>query len=153
MKRKINGRTYNTDTAEAIYWYSGQPGGGDIVNEVLYKTKKGEYFLSGEGGYFSEYGGRSIIKPLTLAQAKVWGERRMPQKDYAEEFGEPRHAYEIGGINPAGEWETLYTARTREDAEDYKAVVEDYDPSVTGVEKVTIRRILAEDAEWTPYNL
>lgn len=58
MKRAISGKIYNTDTAEEIC----EGGNGMCPNdfnsfyECLYKTKKGAYFIAGNGGPMSKYG-------------------------------------------------------------------------------------------------
>ena len=84
MKATINHLTYNTETAELLasesYGYS-----SDFNHwcETLYKTKKGNYFLHGEGGAMSKYakscgsnsvcGGDAIV-PLTETDALAWCE-------------------------------------------------------------------------------
>ena len=55
MKRSINGKIYNTDTAEFIcdlpcHYYRSDFKWHDTS---LYRTKKGTYFLAGEGGPMS----------------------------------------------------------------------------------------------------
>ena len=57
MKRVIDGKVYNTETAEEIGSYSyGYRGDFNRVEETLYKTKKGSFFLAGNGGPQSKYG-------------------------------------------------------------------------------------------------
>lgn len=57
MKRIIDGKLYNTETATKIcndsYGYSGD---FKYFDEDLYVTKNGNYFLAGEGGAASKYG-------------------------------------------------------------------------------------------------
>lgn len=82
MKKVINNMVYNTDTAEELAEYTNGLGGNDIkyVREVLYRTKKGRFFLYGEGGPASAYSdgnGRSMwgictIIPLTDKEALNW---------------------------------------------------------------------------------
>lgn len=53
MKKIVNGKTYNTETAELIgeYWTRGiKRGDFDYYEETLYKTKEGQYFLHVFGG-------------------------------------------------------------------------------------------------------
>jgi hypothetical protein len=56
MKKIINHRLYNTETAIAIcstgYSY---PGDFKFWKDTLYKTKKGRYFFHGIGGPLSSY--------------------------------------------------------------------------------------------------
>lgn len=84
MKKVIDGKVYNTETAELIadasysyvsdfrYW-----------EERLYKTKKGAWFLYGEGGAMSRWsvdcdgndrGPGSGLRVLTEAEALSWCE-------------------------------------------------------------------------------
>lgn len=57
MKKIIDGKLYNTETATFLgdYEYSHS---GDFrhMYEALYQTKKGTYFLFGDGGQLSRYG-------------------------------------------------------------------------------------------------
>lgn len=83
MKRIINGKRYNTETAEEI---SSKTGGGNPSNfgyfeESLYKTKRGNYFLHGRGGPSSKYaennpnGGTDSgagLEPLSEEETIVW---------------------------------------------------------------------------------
>lgn len=82
MKRIVEGKVYDTATAESVandsfsyqsdfhYW-----------SETLYRTKKGAYFLHGEGGPCSRYavslgnnstGGSEAITPMTSEEAFLW---------------------------------------------------------------------------------
>lgn len=57
MKKIINGRKYDTETAKEIgYWSNGYPCSDfNHCEETLYLKKTGEYFLYGEGGALTEY--------------------------------------------------------------------------------------------------
>jgi hypothetical protein len=65
MKKVIDGKTYNTETAAEIGNYHNSLGSSDFrnIDESLYVTKKGTFFISGEGGpmtkYASHYGNAS----------------------------------------------------------------------------------------------
>ena len=99
MKKIINGRKYNTETATKVAEWSNDYGPNDFryCIEVLYRKRTGEYFVHGEGGAMSCYakaaygggyfGGESIV-PLTSDEAREWGERHMDVDDYEAEFGE-----------------------------------------------------------------
>jgi len=82
MKRIINGKTYSTETAEHIRNYSNGLGCRDFSNldEDLYITKKGAFFLAGSGGAMTKYSkpcgnmteGGEGVTPLTDQEALVW---------------------------------------------------------------------------------
>ena len=97
MKKIINGRLYNTDTATLIgsagYSY---PGDFSYWEENLYRKKTGEFFLCGEGGPMSQYAhrigqnlwsGGEAIRPLTLREAREWAERYLDVEKYEQIFG------------------------------------------------------------------
>lgn len=98
MKKVINGKMYNTDTARKIASCEHGDGPRDFryYSESLYCKRTGEYFLSGEGGPMTKYshtvgqnswrGGDGII-PLTYEEALDWAEREMDADDYEAEFG------------------------------------------------------------------
>lgn len=99
MKKIINGRMYNTETAQEISGYSyGCVGNFGYYEETLYRKKTGEFFLCGEGGPASKYreacstggwyGGSGII-PLTEDEAKSWAEDHLSVEGYISVFGEP----------------------------------------------------------------
>ena len=82
MKRIIDNRRYDTDTATEIAEWSNGLGRSDCSNctETLYRTSKGNWFLVGEGGGDSRYAvpygngrlGGEAIRPLTPEDAKEW---------------------------------------------------------------------------------
>lgn len=84
MKQVIGGKLYDTTKAEEIGNYSNGLGTRDFrnVDETLYKTKQGRFFLAGEGGPMTKYsrpcgnmtGGGSGIIPLDAAEARQWCE-------------------------------------------------------------------------------
>ena len=55
MRKVINGRVYNTETAEMIAKNGSFNGNFYDYSEELYKTKKGNWFLYGKGGAKSKY--------------------------------------------------------------------------------------------------
>lgn len=100
MKKIINGKLYNTETASCVgsYQYS-YPGDFGYWYEALYKKKSGEYFLHGEGGANSKYmrevgqnewSGGEVINRLTVDEAKEWAEQYISADEYIAEFGEPK---------------------------------------------------------------
>ena len=97
MKKIINRKLYDTNTAEFIanYCYGC---GGDLyfLNASLYRKKTGEFFLGGEGGARTKYGdtdgdsyfGSWDIIPLTEDEARDWIEEHCSADEYIEVFGE-----------------------------------------------------------------
>ncbi len=99
MKQVINGLVYNTETAEHIAGRSQYvPSDFNYVEESLYKTQNGRYFLAGEGGAMSKYhtqveqnswGPGAGIIPLTKSEALDWCETHNIGADIIEkEFAE-----------------------------------------------------------------
>lgn len=97
MKRIINGKKYDTETATKVcdYEYS-HCGDFNWCYEVLYKKKTGEFFIYGKGGPLSSYSrteggtsyGSSEITPITLNEAKKFAEENASVEIYEEYFGE-----------------------------------------------------------------
>lgn len=99
MKKIINGKKYDTETARAVADYANNGNWRDFTHfeETLYQKKTGEFFLYGEGGPMTRYavaieqncmsGGRKII-PLTIKDAQKWAEAYLTADDYEEIFGE-----------------------------------------------------------------
>ena len=97
MKKIINGKRYDTTTAERVgEWSNGQyTSDFRYCSEDLYRKRSGEYFLHGEGGALSKYASSSgdssgwgeNIRPLTLAQAQEWAESHLDGDEYEKIFG------------------------------------------------------------------
>lgn len=97
MKRIINGRRYDTETAKLVGYTSyDTPGSLSYWSEDLYRKKTGEYFLYGMGGPMSKYGKQTgqnewsyghEIRPLTLDEAKAWAEKYLDADTFEEIFG------------------------------------------------------------------
>lgn len=98
MKKIINGKLYNTETAKEMAHFDNGLGGGDFGHyyEDLYLKKTGEWFLYGSGGPMSIYGepysngwvGGSEIIPYTEEEAKDWAVRHLDADEYMKLFGE-----------------------------------------------------------------
>jgi hypothetical protein len=97
MKKIINKALYNTETARLVGRYDNGANGGDFtrVDEDLYQTKSGKYFLHGDGGPMTTYavhqgnstsGGSEII-PMTVAEAQEWAEEKLTADEFQREFG------------------------------------------------------------------
>ena len=83
MKKIIDGKRYDTETATKIHEWDNGIYGNDFKSceEALYKTKNGAYFLYGSGGPASKYaepcgnnsmGGGSDIIPMEPEEAFTW---------------------------------------------------------------------------------
>lgn len=82
MKKILNGKMYNTETAELCGSYSNNKSYSDFgyIHECLYRKKNGKFFLHCEGGamtiYAEHYGNASSygqrITPLTESEARDW---------------------------------------------------------------------------------
>ena len=97
MRKIINGKQYDTDTARAC----GACGHHAVSDykwfcETLYRKKTGEFFLYGEGHAASPYArscsdgtrspGEKII-PLAYEAARQWAEDNLDAEEYEEIFG------------------------------------------------------------------
>ena len=99
MKKIINGKMYNTETAKEVsYWSKGAYMNFTYIGETLYRKRTGEYFLYGESGAAEKYAEKvgcnnwsegKVIIPFTEDQAKEWLEEHGSAEEYIEEFGEP----------------------------------------------------------------
>lgn len=98
MKKIINGRKYDTDTAKIIASYSNECPCSDFrfFHERLYQKHTKEFFVYGYGGAMSKYaetcfdgrtGGENII-PLSLDEAKEWVATHSTVEIYETLFGE-----------------------------------------------------------------
>lgn len=97
MKKIINAKVYDTDTARYVGWWDNGCGQGDFdyVREELYCKRTGEYFLYGEGGARTKYSemegsntwtSGAMIIPLTYDAAREWAEEHLKADDYLDEF-------------------------------------------------------------------
>lgn len=95
MKKIINRKLYDTDTAKAIGSWTNNYTGFHAESERLYRKKTGEYFLYGSGGPMSKYAvsiengtsGSSKIIPLSENEAKDWAEEHLTADKYIAVFG------------------------------------------------------------------
>ena len=98
MKKIINGRKYDTDTAKCVGSWDNGYGCNDFkyVKEDLYRKKNGEFFLYGEGGPTTKYRepegqhgwtGGSRITPLSVDRAHDWAEKHLDADEYESIFG------------------------------------------------------------------
>lgn len=97
MKQIINGKKYDTETAECVAEHTNNLPENDFnyCDEYLYRKTTGEFFLYGKGGPLSKYAvscgngwtsGKEIL-PLTDSEAKAWVES-FDNDEYETLFGE-----------------------------------------------------------------
>lgn len=82
MKKVVERKLYNTETAEEIASWSNGYYGSDFrrCEESLYRTSKGAYFIAGSGGPCSKYAvptgngfaGGSDLFPVSKERAYEW---------------------------------------------------------------------------------
>lgn len=98
MKKIINGKSYDTETAKKVAMWSNNLTYRDFswCEETLYRKKTGEYFLHGEGGPASRYaeavgsnswGSGERIMPLAYKEASEWAEKHLDGDEYEQIFG------------------------------------------------------------------
>lgn len=109
MVKIINGKKYNTNTAEKVgeYWNGLSTRDFGHCTETLYKKRTGEFFLHGEGGPMTKYrvnidsnswtGGEKII-PMTFDEARMWAEEHLEADEYEAAFGEVSEDGETKGV-------------------------------------------------------
>jgi len=98
MKKVVEGKVYNTETAELIHSWDNGCYAGDFhaCEETLYQTKKGAFFIHGSGGALSKYavpvaggtGGSDNIKPVTRQEASDWLEKHDGTDAIEEHFSD-----------------------------------------------------------------
>lgn len=99
MKKIIDGKLYNTETAKFLAEFESSDGKSSFAwyREALYITRSGNYFLYGEGHASSKYAesahgsngwvpGKDIV-PISPDYAKKWGEISLEADDYESVFG------------------------------------------------------------------
>ena len=98
MKKIIDGKMYNTETAKKVGYYdNGAYESFSYFEETLYRKGTGEFFLYGSGDANSRYrkcsngyqtGSEEII-PYTKEKARKWMEQNASTEEYIKVFGEP----------------------------------------------------------------
>lgn len=98
MKKVINGKLYNTETAKLLGEDSySHPGDLAHWSEELYQKRTGEFFIYGEGGPMSRYAQTTgqnewsageQIQPMTTENARQWAEKHLSADEYETIFGE-----------------------------------------------------------------
>ena len=106
MRKIINGRLYDTNTAKQLTsWTGGRPGDTSFYNEELYIKRNGEYFLHGNGGPSSPYHespelnswvAGEDIHPIPLEEAKKVANEHLDVDEFQKVFGT---VSEDGGVS------------------------------------------------------
>jgi hypothetical protein len=96
MKKVIDGKLYNTDTATEISMASyGYGNDLDAWDETLYVTKNGAFFIYGSGGPASKYGrserqnsmsGGSELRVVSKEDALEWCEKYVDDADEYRDY-------------------------------------------------------------------
>jgi len=97
MRQIIAGKAYDTDKADQIYFCSNGYSRTDFkyVEETLYRTRKGRWFLYGRGGPLTRYAescgdnsytGGSRIEPLSENEARDWLMSHAPAEVFEQHF-------------------------------------------------------------------
>ena len=98
MKKIMEGKTYNTETALLLGdWQYLWKSDYRYCREELYRTREGTYFLYGEGGALSCYArhlGNAAragenFQILSEKEAREWAEKKLSAEEYCKIFGEP----------------------------------------------------------------
>lgn len=109
MIKIINGKKYNTQTAENLgeYWNGLSTRDFGYCTETLYKKRTGEFFLHGDGGPMTKYkktigantwsGGEKII-PMSFEEAREWAEKHLEAEEYEKIFGEVDENGNVKGV-------------------------------------------------------
>lgn len=97
MKKIINNRLYDTDTARLLGEWDNGLGlrDFDFLQEALYRKRTGEHFLYGHGGARTKYSEHAhglwtdgeAITPLTYEEAVSWAEEHLSADEYIAVFG------------------------------------------------------------------
>lgn len=98
MKKIINGKIYDTNTAKELgdYYNGYAKNDFNYICETLYRKKTGEFFVLGEGGANTKYCSRTgdswsagaAIIPISYENAREWAEEHLGAEEYQEIFGE-----------------------------------------------------------------
>ncbi|MDP9439129.1 MAG: hypothetical protein M3P49_10335 [Actinomycetota bacterium] len=97
MRQVTNGKVYDTDKAELLHRYESEEDGLYGIEEGLYVTAKGAYFIAGSGGAGTIYAAResstnssggSGIQVLDRDAAIEWLERHGGTEALLEHFAD-----------------------------------------------------------------
>lgn len=95
MKKVINKKLYNTETAQEIGMIWIGPEFDGTGWEKLYRKKTGEFFT-----LYHRYNDHfEKITPLTYNEAQEWAEKHLDGDDYISIFGEPEESDDKSALN------------------------------------------------------
>lgn len=83
MKAIINGKKYDTETAEKIY----QERIGFFGSDAVYRKKNGEFFLHHNPPFLFLFGDKECIEPMNAVELKKCAEAHFSADDYEKVFG------------------------------------------------------------------
>lgn len=107
MKKVIDGKRYDTDTAQLLAeWETPDEYPGDLhyVCERLYRKRTGEYFIHGQGGASTRYarstgpgswGSGELIDPMPEEKARKWAEEHLGGDEVEAIFEIPEEPTQI----------------------------------------------------------
>lgn len=114
MKKIINGKKYDTDTAEyqARTWSNVGMNDYGYWEEALYRKRTGEYFLHCTGNAASRYArqvaqnewtGGEVIRPMSFEAVQKWAEENLEVYKYEAIFGRVSEGdYRLHAVLPSG---------------------------------------------------
>lgn len=97
MKKVIDGKVYNTDTADVVCDLSSMENysSSQWHETLLYRTRNGTFFLAGEGGAASMWAGHvghtptggAGLRVIDVEEARRWMESAECDQEEFEKFG------------------------------------------------------------------
>jgi hypothetical protein len=98
MQKVVDGKLYDTESATELgeYWNNYPLDDFNYCLEKLYLTKKGAYFLYGDGGAMSKYGtvvgnmrcGGNDIIPMSHEEAFQWAQENLEAEEVTALFAD-----------------------------------------------------------------
>ena len=102
MKKIIDGKLYDTETAECLGFYQHFDGNTfHYLREALYRTKKGTYFIysrhDAENPCIDDFVSGMDVPILLFSRedAMLWAEIRLNAEEYFNAFGRPAEIFEF----------------------------------------------------------
>lgn len=90
MRKIINGKVYDTETAALVGHWSNGRSDGDYIGVDLHRKKTGEYFAAKQfGEYVSDIFYAEQVTPMGYEAAREWAESHLDAEEYEQEFGTP----------------------------------------------------------------